>query len=404
MNPNPLPSALVEEVPPLITYPGITAEVVPNIVEGTMRASKRAYEAVFNCGGISVAPSTLRTEVLRASLERKFEMGIREILYVSDAGLLESETFAETERLFETFFPGKFGLVGVNRSSGTFENRFGLRVVVSEIDAAALSEGIEAFPEACTIASLPYADPDIAGQIENFRRDFGSPLSIKTLGLLARNDRKTPTEIAREFVGYVGRFDSKAELDAAFEAESNTVFVLKSVGHRAGGTSTQIVTPERREEFLKGEGEFPLIAYEFLRPCLLKTEDGKCFPVHVRPYCVGDRILGASIKMPAVSVHECVDAKTGEFQIPKMGLAKLNSRLNSSSGRSISAFVDERGNFVAGSEGMNKELSAETFASFRMLSGDISFGNPENVRTLMESCASLVRTVQARTNRLILSS
>lgn len=46
---------------PLITYPGITTECIPR--------TKRAYEAVFNCGGYSVAPPELQDLILRTSLE-----------------------------------------------------------------------------------------------------------------------------------------------------------------------------------------------------------------------------------------------------------------------------------------------------------------------------------------------
>lgn len=79
---------------------------------------------------------------------------------------------------------------------------------------------------------------------------------------------------------------SKAEVDALFESEPETIFVIKPVGHRAGGTSTQIIPPSQRKEFLEKFDEFPAMAYNFLAPCILRADNGQCFPVQIRPYAV----------------------------------------------------------------------------------------------------------------------
>lgn len=133
--------------------------------------------------------------------------------------------------MIDEIFPGTNSYIPVRRSAQTQNNAFNLRVVASEMDQLSLDRAFEEMPDACAIASIPYSDPAIAPLLSG--RDTES-LLYRSLSLLAKNDRTTPSEIAKDLNGRLDtRIGNIQDIERVFDENPMSTLVFKVIGHRA---------------------------------------------------------------------------------------------------------------------------------------------------------------------------
>jgi hypothetical protein len=377
----------------ILSYPGITAEFIPNIWRET---SERAYEAVLNCGWAFLTPAPILTPTMIARGKKLSNIGLRSLVLASDRGLLASEMMQATIMKLREYFPEWVRTLPIDRNAPT--KVFGMNVLSSTVDLSVLQELRDTAPESLAITSLPYCDPsNIAVKI-----DADDSLLDRSLSLFAINNRSIPTDLAREFVGARGQIDATSSIDGLtqlFDENPQSIFVFKPVGQRAGGTSTQIVGPSQRTEFIR-DGERTLYeVYDFFTPTLVDMGNNRKSPSQLRPFVIDGELFGFCIKLPASSMGDCIDS-TGVFKLPTQSLRNLNDAMNSSSGKSVSLFFDRNGVFVSGSRGIRDTLSPDDVASMSIADG-WSLGNAQFTQGLALRTIESMILIQRRVNEYL---
>lgn len=389
-----------------ITYPWITVELVPK--------TKKFYEIVWNCGGLSVALSAIED---KNANKETFEMVLNmfesikkvnnQIIFITDNFILQKQKDLLNAILKEIFWEENFRIVWIENISKEKNAISWLQINRTWFsDESALVDAIAELPNATVLSSIPKSDPRIDSVNEKIA-DFRETIAWKTLQLLDLNSKKSnQIEIAWQHIWYLGFAWNKEELENIFEENKEKTLVIKDDAWTAWGTSVNFVTKGQRQAILNNKNvNYPVVVYEFLEPTLINDLDWNKYPIQFRPFLNNDgELMWWALKFPSIPLAEKLflnwDWKTS--------FEKQNKTLNTSSWLTNTILVGKDWlpihSFVVWEKWFNsfdKKESENFLSQFKLENSEKWLSLAEEVLELSKDTIPVLREMQEKTNKLL---
>lgn len=390
-----------------ITYPWITVELIP--------WTKKFYEVVWNCWGLSVAISAIENKnANKETLEMVLNIfeSVRkvnnQIIFVTDNSIFQKQKDFLNGILKEIFWDWNFRIVWIENISREKNAISWLQINRTWFsDDNEVIKAIAELPNATVLSSIPKSDPRI-NHINEKINGFKNTIAWKTLQLLDLNSKKSnQIDIAWEHIWYLWFAKNVEELESIFNKNEDKILVIKDDAWTAWGTSVNFISnKEQRKSILENKNiNYPVVIYEFLEPTLISDLEWRKYPIQFRPYLNNDgRIMGWTLKFPNIPLWDSLFSNWWW----KWSFEKQNKTLNTSSWLTNTIFIWADWNpihsYIVWEKWFNslaKKETEEFLSNFKLVKTQKWLSLWEEVLEISQIITPILREMQEKTNNLL---